>query len=119
VREAQKQVAAIFSDWLRDYGGIPIKIARSFAANPDDQCDLLQEMYLQLWRSVESFAAQSSAIPTPPGGRLSPVGAFLIGASILMAVCYAVWKINQYAARKHLGPRLQRLRQTLAEIESE
>jgi RNA polymerase sigma factor (sigma-70 family) len=61
VRDAHNQVAATFSAWLRDYGGIPVKIARSFASNPEDQRDLLQEMYLQLWRSIESFAAQAKA----------------------------------------------------------
>ena len=61
MRDAHNQVAATFSDWLRDYGGIPVKIARSFASNPEDQRDLLQEMYLQLWRSIESFAAQAKA----------------------------------------------------------
>ena len=61
VREAQSKIAAIFTKWLQEYGGIQIKIARSFAANSEDQRDLLQEMYLQLWRSIESFAAQSKA----------------------------------------------------------
>jgi RNA polymerase sigma-70 factor, ECF subfamily len=61
VRKVQSRFAGVFSQWLEDHGGIPVKIARSFAANPDDQRDLLQEMYLQLWRSIESFAGQSKA----------------------------------------------------------
>lgn len=59
MRKAQPKIAAVFTEWLRDYGGIPVKIARSFAANSEDQRDLLQEMYLQLWRSIESFAAEA------------------------------------------------------------
>jgi hypothetical protein len=59
------------------------------------------------------------SLSPPSGGQLSSVGRFLIAASIGAAVFYVVWKINQYAARKHLEPLLQRLRQTLAEIENE
>ena len=59
MKESQTKIAATFSEWLEQCGGIPIKIARSFLANPEDQRDLLQEMYLQLWRSIESFAGQS------------------------------------------------------------
>ena len=61
MKQAQAKFSATFGEWLRDYGGIPVKIARSFAANLEDQRDLLQEMYLQLWRSIGSFAAQSKA----------------------------------------------------------
>lgn len=59
VKETSSQLVAIFNTWLQEYGGIPMKIARSFSANPEDQGDLLQQMYLQLWRSIESFAGQS------------------------------------------------------------
>lgn len=52
-------VSGVFADWLREHGGIPVKVARSFAANPEDQRDLRQQMYLQIWRSIESFSAQA------------------------------------------------------------
>lgn len=61
MRKAEPEIVATFAEWLENYGGVPVKIARSFAANPEDQRDLLQEMYLHLWRSIESFAAQSKA----------------------------------------------------------
>lgn len=61
MKESRSRIATIFSEWLEECGGIPIKIARSFAGNPEDQRDLLQEMHLQLWRSIESFAGQAKA----------------------------------------------------------
>ncbi len=44
---------------MEDHGGIPVKIARSFVEVADDQRDLLQEMQVQLWRSVSQFAGQA------------------------------------------------------------
>ena len=61
VKETSPKTVEIFNAWLQQYSGIALKIARSFAANPEDQGDLLQEMYLQLWRSIESFAGHSKA----------------------------------------------------------
>lgn len=58
---APSELARIFTGWLQEYGGIPIKVARSFAANPDDQRDLRQQMYLQIWRSIGNFSGQASA----------------------------------------------------------
>ena len=59
VRAAQSATSRIFTQWLQDYGGIPLKVARSFAADPEDQRDLRQQMHLQIWRSIASFAAQA------------------------------------------------------------
>ena len=61
VKETSQRLVEIFNTWLHEYGGIPMKIAHSFSAKPEDQGDLLQEMYLQLWRSIESFAGESKA----------------------------------------------------------
>jgi len=57
----QNKSAGIFTAWLRDYGGIPVKVARSFAANPEDQRDLRQQMDLQIWRSVAGFSVRAKA----------------------------------------------------------
>ncbi len=57
--DAPSGAEATFAAWIRDYGGIPVKVARSFAANPEDQRDLYQQMQLQIWRSIASFAAQA------------------------------------------------------------
>ena len=59
--ETRSATSEIFTAWLQDYGGIPGKLARSFAINPEDQRDLRQQMYLQIWRSIGSFSAQAKA----------------------------------------------------------
>ena len=61
VTPGQSKSARIFTAWLRDYGGIPVKVARSFAANSEDQRDLRQQMYLQIWRAAASFSERAKA----------------------------------------------------------
>lgn len=47
-RQQERQL----QDWLQKHRGLLIKVARSFATNQHDQDDLLQEIGLQLWRSI-------------------------------------------------------------------
>jgi RNA polymerase sigma-70 factor (ECF subfamily) len=49
----------LFHTWLEEHRGILVKVARSFAPAPADAADLLQEMRLQLWMSITSFAGQA------------------------------------------------------------
>ncbi len=51
--------ASIFRAWLEEHRGIVIKVARSFASAPADAADLQQEMLLQLWTSLGSYAGQA------------------------------------------------------------
>jgi RNA polymerase sigma-70 factor (ECF subfamily) len=48
-----------FTTWLEEHRGIFLKIARAYAAASLDQADLLQEMQLQVWRSLASFRGQA------------------------------------------------------------
>lgn len=50
---------ALFKTWLEEHRGILVKVARSFARTPADLEDLQQEMKLQLWSSLASFAGQA------------------------------------------------------------
>ena len=54
--------------------------------------------------------------PAPSGKRFLLIPPFLFGAFVIAAVFYAVWKLNQFTARKHLEPRLRQLEETLAEL---
>lgn len=56
-------------------------------------------------------------VPVPSRGRIFLIIPFLLGAAVFAAVFYGSWKINHYAARKHLEPRLRELKQTLADVE--
>ncbi|CAN5511866.1 RNA polymerase sigma factor [soil metagenome] len=57
--KAQADSENVFVQWLQEYGGILVKVARAFALNQEDQRDLRQQMQLQIWRSLESFSGQA------------------------------------------------------------
>ena len=44
-----------FLHWQDEHRGILLKVARSFAMSRGDQEDLLQEILIQLWRSMKGF----------------------------------------------------------------
>ncbi len=48
-----------FGTWLQAYGGILVKVTRSFARTPSDVADLRQEILLQLWISIPAFCGQA------------------------------------------------------------
>lgn len=48
-----------FQSWLEEHRGIVVRVSRSFAPAPADAADLQQEMLLQLWTSLTSFAGQA------------------------------------------------------------
>ena len=48
-----------FQLWLEEHRGIVVKVTRSFTSTPADAADLQQELLLQLWLSLPSFAGQA------------------------------------------------------------
>lgn len=50
---------SIFRRWLADHAGLMWKVVRAFAAGPEDQEDLLQEIALQLWMSLPVFRGEA------------------------------------------------------------
>lgn len=55
----EEDQAALFQRWIRDHLGLVIKIVRSFAAKPEDQDDLLQDVLVNLWSSIPRFRGDS------------------------------------------------------------
>lgn len=49
----------IFRRWLADHAGLMWKVVRAFTASPEDAEDLLQEIALQLWRSLPVFRGEA------------------------------------------------------------
>lgn len=49
----------ILSHWLSQYSGLLSKIAFTYCHNREDRNDLLQEIGLQLWRSIPNFRQES------------------------------------------------------------
>ena len=56
---APSHYSALFKTWLDEHRGIIVRVTRSFAPVPADAADLQQEILLQLWMSLKSFANQS------------------------------------------------------------
>lgn len=50
---------ATFERWWRDHAGIFHKVARLYADSAEERADLVQDMLVQLWRSLPRFAGQS------------------------------------------------------------
>ena len=50
---------AIFKRWLTQHTGLVFKVARTFAPSDADRADLVQEIFLQLWRSLPRFEGKA------------------------------------------------------------
>jgi len=49
----------LFGQWLAEHKVLVFKIAKAYAASPQDQDDLFQEILLQLWSSIPAFEGRS------------------------------------------------------------
>jgi RNA polymerase sigma-70 factor (ECF subfamily) len=45
----------LFKRWLAEHKGLMFKVVRAYAASPEDQDDLFQEILLQVWSSIPAF----------------------------------------------------------------
>jgi RNA polymerase sigma-70 factor (ECF subfamily) len=50
---------AVFKCWLKQHSGLVFKVARTFAPSEADRDDLVQEILLQLWRSIPRFEGKA------------------------------------------------------------
>jgi RNA polymerase sigma-70 factor (ECF subfamily) len=50
----------LYEEAVRTHGTALDRLARAYEADPDARRDLLQEIHLQLWRSLESFDSRCS-----------------------------------------------------------
>ena len=49
----------LFRAWFDRYKNLIFKVVNTYAASPEDQDDLFQEILLQLWRSIPGFQGKS------------------------------------------------------------
>jgi RNA polymerase sigma-70 factor (ECF subfamily) len=52
---------SLFKDWLDQHAGLVVKVARAYTLTADDCQDLMQEIFLQVWRSLAQFEGRASA----------------------------------------------------------
>lgn len=52
-----------FAEWMRAYSAVAIKTARAFERSADAQADLLQEILLQWWQSIQHFPPEAHPKP--------------------------------------------------------
>src|SRR5215471_18572583 len=50
----------VFRRWLKQHTGLVLKVARTFAPSDADRDDLVQQILLQLWRSLPRFEGKAS-----------------------------------------------------------
>ena len=56
----EEQQENLFKQWLAQYDGLVGRVARAYAGNETDCEDLVQEVLLQLWRSLPRFEGRAS-----------------------------------------------------------
>ena len=49
-----------FKKWLSEHQGLVFKVVRVYAATPEDQEDLLQQILMQLWCSIPAFRGNAA-----------------------------------------------------------
>jgi RNA polymerase sigma-70 factor (ECF subfamily) len=58
---ANDQLETLFKTWLREHGGIVVKVARAYTLTAEESEDLAQEILLQVWRSLPQFEGRAGA----------------------------------------------------------
>ena len=52
---------SLFKSWLIEHGGAALKVARAYTHTTEDRQDLVQDILLQVWRSLPRFQGRSGA----------------------------------------------------------
>jgi len=55
-----EKLESLFNDWLSEYGGAVLRVARAYTLTTEDCQDLAQEILLHVWRSLPQFQGRAS-----------------------------------------------------------
>ena len=55
---SEKEQKQYFQEIIEQYKGILFKVARAYCQNEDDRQDLIQEMMMQIWKSIHRYNKQ-------------------------------------------------------------
>jgi RNA polymerase sigma-70 factor (ECF subfamily) len=58
---SNENLESVFKSWLTEHGGAVLKVARAYTLTTEDCQDLVQEILLQVWRSLAQFENRASA----------------------------------------------------------
>jgi len=50
---------SVFESWVRQHGGLLLRVARTYTATEEDREDLVQDMLVQLWGSLPRFEGRA------------------------------------------------------------
>jgi RNA polymerase sigma-70 factor (ECF subfamily) len=53
---------SLFKSWLAEHGATVLKVARAYTLTNEDRRDLVQEILLQVWRSLPQFQGRAGAL---------------------------------------------------------
>ncbi len=56
---SESEQESVFRRWVEQHTGLMLKVVRGWAASPEDQEDLFQDVLLQLWSSLPSFRGEA------------------------------------------------------------
>jgi len=113
---SREELEALFKSHISEHGGLVLKVARAYTFAAEDCQDLVQEILLQVWRSLPQFEGRASistwlyrvALNTSLGWRRQqePRRASQLALLEMEAQSSADWDVAENLERREMVERL-------------